>query len=137
MNIIQHHNPIDFEALFKQMQSAVVGLDGNDIELFAVGADEVHSFYGSAEWKDRVKNALVSAIGLDEAAEIINMSNAFMLIIKYNPQSKRPATMYEMSAINEFVTRLPENSDIMWCLMKDSHIGDRVEILLLCKLKNH
>lgn len=135
MNIIQHHKPIDFEALFKQMQSAVVGLDGNDIELFAIGADEIHSFFGSAECKDRGKNALGSAIATDEAVEIINRCNAFMLIIKHNPESKRPATMDEVSAINGFVSGLPEKSDIQWSMMQDTSIGERIELILLCNIR--
>lgn len=135
MNIIQHHKPIDFEALFKQMQSAVVGLDGNDIELFAIGADEIHSFFGGAEWKDRVKNALATAIASDEAVEIINRSNAFMLIIKHNPESKRPATMDEVSAINDFISELPDESDIQWSMMQDTSIGERIELILLCNIR--
>lgn len=135
MNIIQHHKPIDFDALFKQMQSSVVGLDGNDIELFAIGADEIHSFFGSAEWKDRVKNALATAIASDEAVEIINRSNAFMLIIKHNPESKRPATMDEMSAINEFVSRVTEKSDIQWSMIQDASLGERIELILLCNIR--
>lgn len=135
MNIIQHHKPIDFETLFKQMQRAVVGLDGNDIELFAIGAEEIHSFFGSAEWKDRVKNALGSAIASDEAVEIISRSNAFMLIIIHNPESKRPATIDEMSAINDFISELPDESDIQWSLMQDASIGERIELILLCNIR--
>ena len=135
MNIIQHHKPIDFEALFKQMQSAVVGLDGNDIELFAIGADEIHSFFGSSEREGRVKNALATAIASDEAVEIINRSNAFMLIIKHNPESKRPATMDEMSAINDFISELPDESDIRWSLMQNTSLGDKIELILLCNIR--
>lgn len=135
MNIIQHHKPIDFEALFKQMKNAVVGLDGNDIELFIIGAEEIHSFFGSAEWKDRVKNALATAIDSDEAVEIINRSNAFMLIIIHNPESKRPATMDEMSAINDFISELPNESDIQCSLMQDASIDERIELILLCIIR--
>ena len=112
------------------MQSAVVGLDGNDIELFAIGADEIHSFFGSAEWKDRVKNALGTAIASDEAVTIISRSNAFMLIIKHNPESKCPATMNEMSAINDFISELPDESDIHWNMMQDTSIGERNPLIL-------
>ena len=117
------------------MQSAVVGLDGNDIELFAIGADEIHSFFGSAKWKDRVKNALGTAIASDEAVTIISRSNAFMLIIKHNPESKCPATMNEMSAINDFISELPEKSDIQWSLIQDASLGERIEFILLCNIR--
>lgn len=135
MNIIQHHEPIDFEALFKQAENATVGIDGRDLETFSADANEIHSFYGSAEWKDRIVNALGKAIDSDEAVEIINKCNTLMLFIKYNPNSERPVTMDEMSAINEFVTGLPEDSNIVWSLMQDSSIGDRIEIILLCTNK--
>lgn len=130
MNIIQHHKPIDFEALFKQMQRAVVGLDGNDIELFAIGAEKIHSFFGSAEWKGRVKNALATAIASDEAVAIINRCNAFMLIIKHNSESKRPATMDEMSAINGFISELSKESDTLRSMMQDASLGERNEDIL-------
>lgn len=135
MNIIQHHKPIDFDALFKQMQRAVVGLDSNDIELFATDDDEIHSFYGSAECGDRIGNAFGIALCSDEAAEIVNKCDTFMLFFKYNPKSERPVSMVEMSAINKFVTGLSDDCNIMWNLMSDSTIGDKVEIILLCNLK--
>ena len=135
MNIIQHHKPIDFEALFKQMQRAVVGLDSNDIALFAIGADEIHSFFGSSEREGRVKNALGTAIASDEAGAIIGRSNAFMLIIKHNPESKRPAIMNEMSAINDFISELPDESDIQWSLIQDASIEERIELILLCNIR--
>lgn len=135
MNIIQHHESIDFEALFKQMGSATIGIDGRDWDVFASAADEIHSFYGSAEWKDRVANALGHAIGSDEAMEIINKCKTFMLIISHNPKCERPIMMDEISAINDFVSGLPEDSDIQWSLMQDSSLGNRVEIILLCNIK--
>lgn len=135
MNIIQHHEPIDFEALFKQAENATVGIDGRDLETFSADADEIHSLYGSADWKDRIENALGKVIGSDEAVEIINKCNTFMLFIKFNPNSERPVTMEEMSAINEFMTDLPEDSNIVWSLMQDTSIGDKVEIILLCTHK--
>lgn len=131
MNIIQHHEPIDFEALFRQAENATVGIDGRDLETFSTDANEIHSFYGYAEWKDRIENALGKAIGSDEAVEIINKCNTLLLFIKYNQNSERLVTMDEMSAINEFVNGLPEDSNIVWSLMQDSSIGDKVEIMLL------
>lgn len=45
MNIIQHHEPIDIEALFKQTENATIGIDDHDLELFAAEDDEIHSFW--------------------------------------------------------------------------------------------
>lgn len=135
MNIIQHHEPIDFEALFKQAENAYIGIDNHDLETFAIKAGEIHSFFGSAEWKDRVVNALGAAIGSDEAVEIITQSNAFLLIIKHNHDCGRPLMVEEVSAINDFVSGLPEGSDIQWSLMQDSALDNKVEIILLCSIK--
>lgn len=135
MNIIQHHKPIDFEALFKQLEDAYIGIDGQDWEVFSADADEIHSFNGSAESKDRVSKALTEAIGSDEAAGIINRCKTFMLVIKYNPESETPIMMDEMSAINEFVSGLPDDNNIQWSMMQDSTLGNKVEIFLLCNIK--
>lgn len=135
MDIIQHHKPIDFETLFKQLETATIGIDGRDWETFTTGAAEIHSFFGRAELKDRIENALGIAIGSDEAVEIINKSKTFMLIIKNNPNCERALTVEEMSAINKFMTGLPDDCDIRWSLMQDSTIGNKVEVIFLCNIK--
>jgi len=134
MNIIQHHGPIDFEALFNQLKDAYIGIDKRDWEVFSAYADEIHSFFGSAESKNRASDALANAIGSDEAEEIVNKCKTFMLIIRYNPEGERPVMMDELSAINEFVSRLPENSDIQWSLMQDPTLGNKVEVVLFCNI---
>ncbi len=58
-----------------------------------------------------------------------------MLIIRYNPEGERPVMMDEISAINEFVSGLPEESDIQWSLMQDSTLGNKVEVILFCNIK--
>lgn len=58
-----------------------------------------------------------------------------MLIIRYNPEGERPVKMDEISAINEFVSGLPEGSDIQWSLMQDSTLGNKVEVVLFCNIK--
>lgn len=135
MDIIQHHKPINFEALFKQAESAYIGIDDRDLETFAVKADEIHSFFGSAELKDRVENAIGVAIGSDEAVEIIAQSKAFLFIIRHTPDCECPLTVDEVSVINHFVSGLPEGSDIQWSLMQDSTLDNKVEVFLLCSIK--
>lgn len=135
MNIIQHHKPIDFETLFNQLKDAYIGIDNRDWEVFSADADEIHSFHGSAEWKDRVSDALDSVIASDKDKNIIGMSKKFMLIVKHDPVCERPLLMDEMSVINDFVSRLPEESDIQWSLMQDSTLGNKVEVVLFCNIK--
>lgn len=135
MNIIQHHEPIDFEALFNQLKDAYIGIDKSDWEVFSADADEIHSFYGSAESKNRVSVALTEAIGSDEAVEIVNKCKSFMLIIKYNPECESPIMMDEMSAINEFVSGLPDDTNIQWSMTQDPTLGNKVEVVLFCNIK--
>lgn len=135
MTIIQHHEPIDFEALLNPLKDAYIGIDKRDWEVFSADADEIHSFYGCAEWKDRVNHALGNAIGSDEAVEIIGKSKTFMLIIRYNPDCERPIMMDDLSAINQFVTGLPEDINIQWSLMQDSTLGNKVEVILFCNIR--
>ena len=135
MNVIQHHEPIDFEVLFKQAESATIGINSRDLRTFASKTDEIHSFIGSAEGKDRVENAIAVAIGLTEAVAIIAQCKAFLLIIKYDADCKHPLTLEEVSVINNFVTKLLEGSGIKWSMMPDTTLGNKVEALLLCNIK--
>lgn len=135
MNIIQHHKPIDIEALFKQAVNATIGIDGHDLELFAAEDDEVHSFFGSAEGKDRIGNAIGAAIDSDEEVRIIGKSKSFLLFIIHNPDSECPLMVNELTNINHFVEGLPKGSDVQWILMQDSTLGNKVEIILLCNIK--
>lgn len=135
MNIIQHHEPIDLPALFQQAENEILSIDQNDLDNFADGYDNIHSFHGISEGKERTKNALLSAIASEDAAEIISKGKAFMLFVKYSPDCEYPFTMGEMSAIQDFVAGLPEGVDIQWCTVRDSALGDKVEVLLLCNTK--
>jgi len=137
MNIIQHHEPIDLEALFKQAENATIGIDSRDWEVFVADADEIHSFLGSSDSENRVQAALASVVASDEDADIIGMSKRFLLIIKHNPDCERPLMMDEMSAVNGFVSGLPERSDILWGVVQDSTLGNSVEIILLCNISNY
>ncbi len=135
MNIIQHHEPIDFEALFNQLKDAYMGIDKRDWEVFSADADKIHSFFGCAESKNRISDALANAIGSDGAVEIINKCKTFMLIIGYNPECERPIMMDELSVISYVVSGLPEESDIQWSLMQNPSLGNKVETILLCNIK--
>ncbi len=132
MDIVQHHESIYFESLFRHAENATVGIDGHDLELFRLEADEIYSFFGSAELNDRLENAIELAIGSDDAVEMMNKCNSFMIFIKYNPNSKHPVKLKDMSSINDFIAGLPAESDITWSLMQDLAIGERIEFILLC-----
>lgn len=43
--------------------------------------------------------------------------------------------MNEMSAINDFISELPDESDIQWNMMQDTSIGERIELILLCNIR--
>lgn len=134
-DIIQHHEAFDFESFFKKVKSGYVGLDFGDFCNFLHAADEIHSFMGRAEWTDRVKNALGSAIASDEAVEIINRASSVMLTIVRNPKAERPVSMDEIQYIIEFVSRFPNDCNMVWGLADDSSLGNVVKVLLLVEIK--
>lgn len=135
-DIIQHHKAFDFELFFKEIKSGYVGLDFGDFCNFLHAADEIHSFKGCAEWKDRVKNALENAIASDEAVEIINRASSVMLTIVRNPEAERPVSMEEVQFLNDFVSGFPNDCNMVWGLADEASLGNAVEVILLVSVKN-
>jgi len=134
-NIIQHHEAFDFESFFKEIKAGYVGLDFEDFCDFLHAAEEIHSFMGRAECKNRVRNALESAIASDEAVEIINRASSVMMTIVRNPEAEHPVSMDEVQYISEFVTGFPNDCNVVWGLADDSSLGNVVKVLLLVKVK--
>lgn len=64
-NIIQHHEPFDIEKFYETIKAGYISIDYWDFAMFMCHEGEKHSFVGRGEWKDRIKNALESAIASD------------------------------------------------------------------------
>lgn len=134
-DIIQHHEAIDFESFFKEIKSGYIGLDFEDFCKFLHSANEIHSFIGRSECKDRVKSALESAIASDEAVEIINRASSVMMTIVRNPKAERPVSMEEVQHLNDFVSGFPNDCNVVWGLADDYSLGNVVKVLLLVEVK--
>lgn len=132
--IIQHHEPFDFESFFENIKSQYIGLDYHDYLTFMYKEGEKHSFMGRAEWKDRVENALGNAIDSDEVVEIITRASNVMIIIIRSSEAERPLTKEEVQFINEFITGLPKNCDVIWGLAEDSTLGNSVKAVILANV---
>ena len=134
-NIIQHHEPFDFDQLFENIRSQYIGIDYNDYLTFLHTDGEKHSFIGRAEWKSRVENALGNAMASDEVVEIINRASSVMITIIRSSEAERPLTVDEMQYLNEYFTGFPENCDVIWGLAKDSTLGNAVKVIILVNIK--
>ena len=135
MNITQHHEPFDFDAFFEDERSKYIGVDTNDFQRLFQNADEVHSFMGSAEWKDRVENGLGKAIASDEAVDIIKKATSAMIVVIHSQAADRPLKMDELQFINEFVSGLPKDIDIVWGVSDDASLGNVVKTILLVGIR--
>lgn len=133
--IIQHHEPFDFESFFKTIRSEYVGLDYGDYSGFLHSDGEKHSFIGRAEWKNRVEIALCNATASDEALEIINRASSVMIIILHSSEAERPVTMEEVQYLSEFITGFPENCEVVWGLAEDSTLGNAIKAIILVNIK--
>lgn len=131
MEIIQHHEPVDFYAVFAEKQRQQIGPDFNDFATILHTGHEVHSFYGTADNDDRVYNALSSSLALDEAVEILNRSIAILICIVYAPETDRPLEITEFKFLKEIVERFPPNTDVVWLAYKDNSLGNVVKTYTL------
>lgn len=133
-DIIQHHTHIDFDSLFENIKSRYVGIDYNDFSNFLHLSGEKHSFVGCADWKERVKNAFENAVGSDEAVGIISRASSVMITIIRSDKAERPLAVEEVKYLNEYVSGLPENCEVVWGLAEDDTLGNRIKVLLLVNI---
>lgn len=135
-DIIQHHEPFDFESFYEGIKSQYIRLDYGDFSNFLHTAGEKHSFMGSASGEDRVKIALENAIASDEAVEIINNASMVMITIIRSPEAERPITMDEVGCLSEFISGFPKNRDVVWGLAEDVSLGNTIKAIILVNTTN-
>ena len=121
MNINQHHAHIDFEAFFQSQKDKYVGLDMNDFNIFRNANGEKHSFLGISDGENRVAEAISQAFSGKDMLALVFIS----------PLAEKPLMMEEMSAINDFIEKLPSDVNVMWGLENDDTLGDSVKVILL------
>lgn len=135
-DIIQHHEPFDFESFFEGIKSQYIGLDYNDFSNFLHTVGGKHSFMGSAEGKDRVKVALENIMASDEAAEIINHASSVMLTLIRSSETSDQVTMDEIGYLSEFISGLPNNCDVVWGIAEDDSLGNTIKTIIIVNTNN-
>lgn len=134
-NIIQHHEPFDFETFYQTIKAGYINIDYRDFTTFMNHEGEKHSFMGRGAWKDRIEIALGSAIASDEAVEIINRATLVMITIVRSPEADRPLLMEEMQFVQDFISGLPPECDVVWGITDDSALGNEVKAIILVNAK--
>lgn len=134
MEIIQHHEPVDFSAVFAEQQRQQTGPDFNDFATILHTGDEVHSFYGTADGNNRVNNALNNAFASDGAIEILNRSIAILICIVYAHETDRPLEIIEFKRLKEIVAQFPPNTVVVWLAYKDNSLGNVVKTYTLVSI---
>lgn len=135
-DIIQHHEPFDFESFFESIKSQYIGLDYHDFSNFLHTVGVKHSFMGSADGKNRVKTALENIMVSDEAVEIINHASSVMLTLIRSSETSGQITMDEVGYLNEFISGLPNNCDVVWGIAEDDSLGDTIKTIILVNTNN-
>lgn len=136
MKIIQHHDNVDFNAVFAEGQGQQIGPAFNDFATILHKGDEIHSFYGASDGTNRVNNALINAYASDEAIEILNRSIAILICIIYAPETDRPLGIAEFEKLKDVVVRFPSDTDVVWLAYKDNSLGNEVKTYTLVSVHN-
>lgn len=133
-DIIQHHQPFDFDKFFQDETSKYINIDYNDYQTLFKEEGEVHSFIGESDSDYRVKDAIANAVSSNEAERILGMVKAAMIILVHSSDAQRPFAMDEIQAVTEFVSNLPESCDVVWGISQDQTIGNTVNVMLLVRI---
>lgn len=133
MNIIQHHEPFDFETFFKRQENACLGIDYQDFENIFLDAREVHSFIGTSDADNRVEAAIGDV--LTDGEGIINKAIAVLIQFLHSSDTRRSLRLDEMSSINEMMSKFPEECNIVWGIADDDTLGDAVKVMMLVAIK--
>lgn len=134
MNIIQHHQPFDFEKFFQNETSKYINIDYNDYQTLFKEEGEVHSFIGESDSNDRVKDAIAKAVASDHTGKILSQVKTAMIAIVHSLEAPKPLTMDEVQAITEFVSNLPNECDVVWGVSNDPDLRDSVRVMLLFRI---
>ena len=133
-DIIQHHQPFDFDKFFKDETSKYINIDYNDYQTFFKGEGEVHSFISESDSDYRVKDAIANAIASNDAGRLLGMVKAAMIILVHSRNAQRPLALDEIQAVTEFVSNLPDSCDVVWGTSQDQTIGNTVKVMLLVRI---
>lgn len=133
-DIIQHHQPFDFDKFFQNEASKYINIDYNDYQTLFNEEGEVHSFIGESDSDNRIKDALAKTVASDHSGKILGQIKAAMIVIVHSREASKPLTMDEVQAVTEFVFNLPNECDVVWGVSHDPDLGDSVRVMLLVRI---
>ena len=131
MQIIQHHEPVDFFALFEEQQRQQIGPDFNQFDDIIRIGNDIHSFIGSSDGEDRVYKSLNNALENDEAKAIIDRAEAILFCVVFSPTAPHRLEMDELAKLFDFAGHLSDEVDITLTTVKDESLANVVKIYAL------
>lgn len=93
VEIIQHHEAVDFNKLLNEISAQHIGRDSNDLRHFLMSDGEIHSFMAEAEATDRVKKAVESAVSSEKGMEIIEAAHEIFILVLHSKDAANPLLM--------------------------------------------
>lgn len=133
LNIIQHHEEFDFKTFYESVRSGYIGIDFKDFETFMQTDGVKHSFIGKSDGSNRIQDACANALYGHE--EIVRQASSMMITIVRSPDAPDPLKMEEMQFMNDFISTLPDDCDVIWGIADDSSLGNEVRIIMLVNIK--
>lgn len=129
--IIQHHEEIDFESIYKDIESRYVGIDFQDFNLFMQHKGEKHSFIGIDDGKYGIRKALEKVIENKDCQALLSHSSALMITILRSSNCERLLHIKGIDRLNEFIATLPSECDITWGIDFDDSLGNDIKVIML------
>ena len=129
--ILQHHEEMDFESLYKDIEARYVGIDFQDFNLFMQHKGEKHSFIGIDDGKDGIRKALGKVIENKDFQALLSHASALMITIFRSSKSERFLNIKDIGILNEFLATLPSECDTTWGIDFDDSLGNDIKVIML------
>lgn len=129
--VIQHHEEIDFESIYKDIESRYVGIDFQDFNLFMQHKGAKHSFIGIDDGKYGIRKALEKVIENKDCQALLSHASALLITILRSSNSERPLQIKEIESLNEFIATLPPECDTTWGIDFDDSLGNDIKVIML------
>jgi cell division protein FtsZ len=107
-------------------------IDFNDLNYTLHKGGQAMVVSGYAKGERRVTKALEDAFESPLLKDCdIFCSRKMMMAFYYNPDSESPVLMEEMNEIQEFMSKLDPDTDIIWGLVWDRTLEDQIKVTIL------
>ena len=107
-------------------------IDFNDLNYTLHKGGQAMVFSGYAMGERRVTKALEDAFESPLLKDCdIFCSRKMMMALYYNPDSESPVLREEMNEIQEFMSKLDPDTDVIWGLVWDRTLEDQIKVTIL------